>query len=55
MFYCISVSTRALIGQFSGPYPTVWPTIILRCFFAKIFLDLSPSVVISAISYEIEH
>ena len=37
--YFISVSTRAIIGQFNEPYSTARPG-----FVDKMFCDLSPSV-----------
>ena len=40
----LSVTTRAVIGQFSGPYSTVQPTKIDAAFVDKRFCDLTQSV-----------
>ena len=38
-----SVTSRALIGQLSGPYSTVRPLNFKAVFVAKLIRDLSPS------------
>ena len=43
LFY-LSVSIRDVIGQFSGPYSSVRPVKFEAAFVAKMFLNLSPSV-----------
>ena len=40
----LSVSTHAVIGQFSGPYSPIRPTKIKVVFVTKLFLELSQCV-----------
>jgi len=40
----LSVSASSVIGQFSGPYSAVQPVKFKAVFVAKMFRDLSPSV-----------